>query len=395
MKKFLLFSMPIISFLVLIIIISLSTAPVLHDNALGHETIDSFEPETTSPVHSESITEPSENTTSQIKTPDTDAPSQNTEGTTSNTEAITDPPLPPITMRELCEHKNTQTNVLIVATCSSEGKEETVCSDCDEVIEEKTTKKIPHNFVSNTKSATCTENGEVYNLCMVCNYKQTTQTLQQLKHTQENIIISERTCTSDGEIQTICSVCKTILDVTKSKQYQHQWIEISSIFPTPVSYGSITYQCYHCEIEKTDTVEFSPKGETNLCIPKIKLNVEVTLAACNQRNTDTYDICCDVNFINNNNPVIFGHNTRSLGKIYKLEVGDIIYFTLNGETAAYIVTVSEEGTLYNGNTNIKGDTTGELVISNKEPYTLHFFTCYSNPFKPNSRWIVLAEKIEN
>ena len=40
-----------------------------------------------------------------------------------------------------------------------------------------------------------------------------------------------------------------------------------------------------------------------------------------------------MNFINNDNPLFFGHNTRTLGRLYKIKVGDLIYFTINGEIA--------------------------------------------------------------
>ena len=101
-----------------------------------------------------------------------------------------------------------------------------------------------------------------------------------------------------------------------------------------------------------------------------------------------------MNFINKNNPLFFGHNTRTFGKLHKLKIGDLIYFTINGKTTVYKVTVSEEGYLIHNNTNIEGKDTGTLCIKPYEKNTLHFFTCYPTIFNYNARWIVLAEKID-
>lgn len=142
------------------------------------------------------------------------------------------------------------------------------------------------------------------------------------------------------------------------------------------------------------TAKTTTLGKINhISIPSIDLNVEIVLAECNQHNTDLYDICCDMNFINENNPVFFGHSTRSLSQLYRIRVGDLIYFTIDGKTETYKVTVSEKGKLINGGVNIEGVTSHELCISNKEVPTLHFFTCHSTLFNPSGRWIVLAEKI--
>lgn len=339
----------------------------------------------------------SDPTTESTNPTDTTTPptveSKPADPTESTDNTLPDTQNPSETTDKKCEHKDKKTEIIQEASCTAEGIKKMVCKDCNIVIEEITTEKLMHNYSNITKEATCEEIGENYNLCSVCGHKKILQTFPALGHTEKNIIVTERTCTSRGEIQTVCEKCQKVLDTQYSPQYNHQWIYYSEVFATPVKDGSITYQCFHCETEKTETEPFVQNGTINICIPSVRLNKEVIFAECNQTNTDKYDISCDMNYINEKNPLFFGHNTQSLGRLSSLKVGDLIYFTVNGKTTTYKVTISEEGTLIDGGKNIQGNTSGELCISPREKETLHFFTCYNALTNPNSRWIVLAEKV--
>lgn len=318
-------------------------------------------------------------------------PTNPNEGNTENTLPDTKDPLTPTETK--CEHKELRTETIQEVSCHANGIKKVYCEKCDVFIKEIVSQKLPHSMSSEIKDATCEEDGELYDICAVCGYKRVIQTISKNGHKEENVIITERSCTSRGEIQTICSVCKKVLNTQYSPQYTHQWIQIADIFPTPFNNGSLTYQCFHCEEEKTEKIVFEQNGNINLCIPSLRLNCEVILAECNQNNTDLYDVSCDFNFINEKNPLFFGHSTKTLGKIQKLNVGDLIYFTINGKTSTYKIIVSEEGKLIDNDQNIQGIVSGELCISNKSKETLHFFTCYETPTNKNGRWIVLAEKI--
>ena len=292
-----------------------------------------------------------------------------------------------------CEHTLTHSKIVKDATCTNEGVVNTICIDCNTVIGEESQAIAPHDFITKQVDPTCTKSGEVYDICTKCDYKVSQKTISKLEHKAKDVVITERSCYSNGEIRTICETCNATIDTQYSVQYNHQWIYVSEVFPTPIKDGSITYRCYHCDTRKTEVEKFKQKGSVNLCIPSQRIDVEVFLGECNQSNTNQYDVSCDMNLINNNNPVFFGHSTRTLGRLYNLKVGDYIYFTIDGKTTAYKVTVSEEGNLACGGTNIQGKQTGELCISNKDKNTLHFFTCYYTPFNMNGRWIVLAEKV--
>lgn len=291
-----------------------------------------------------------------------------------------------------CQHQNT---IIIVkdATCKEIGIQNTICYDCKEEIAQITIPTIPHKWEQIIVEANCERDGEVYDVCSVCKTKENIHTIPKLGHKTE-VYTQKATCTSSGEIKTVCTMCNRVISTTTVPQKEHKWKETNRTFATPINDGIITYECTECKKQQNEYEPFVQKGTSNLCIPAIEMNCEVILAECNQTSTDLYDISCDMNFINNNNPVFFGHNTRSLSNLHKLKVGDIIYFTQNGITITYRIIVSEEGYLFDGKTNIKGKETGELCISNKEKNTLHFFTCYQTLFNINGRWIVLAEKVE-
>ena len=259
-----------------------------------------------------------------------------------NTEVIT------------CPHFKTSVKT-INATCLLNGIEETICNDCGEVIKSAIVPKLSHTTT---------------------------------------IIKTKATCVQSGEIKTVCTVCNTILNKKVVENGNHSsLVLIKEVVPTPFADGYRIHKCNDCKKEITITLKFWQNGKTNLYIPALGINCSVNMGECNQANTDDFDVSCDINFINENNPLFFGHSTGTLGELYKLQIGDMIYFTINGEANAYKVIVSEEGFTINGGANIKGKETGTLCINSCQNNTLHFFTCHSTIFNHNTRWIVLAEKV--
>lgn len=214
------------------------------------------------------------------------------------------------------------------------------------------------------------------------------------EHKHTKITMSEKAnCYAEGYEKTYCDSCGYVFEYNKIVKTEHDWEKVLRIEATPIENGKILYRCRICYTGKDEIINYEKNNKTNLYIPSINLNCDVVIAECNQQNTDKYDICCDMDFIDNNNPLFFGHNTGTLKNLYKVKVGDIIYFTYNNEIRKYKVIVSEEGYLYNGGTDIVGKETDTHCISILENETLHFFTCYQTVFNPNGRWIVLAERI--
>ena len=81
----------------------------------------------------------------------------------------------PVTPDKPCTHEHTKTDVVKEATCIEDGLEQTICVDCEEVLEEQ---KLPidpenHDWVLESDTATCTEDGVKTYKCSHCNKTRT------------------------------------------------------------------------------------------------------------------------------------------------------------------------------------------------------------------------------
>lgn len=75
-----------------------------------------------------------------------------------------------VTPDKPCTHEHTKTDVVKEATCIEDGLEQTICVDCEEVLEEQ---KLPidpenHDWVLESDTATCTEDGVKTHKCSRC-----------------------------------------------------------------------------------------------------------------------------------------------------------------------------------------------------------------------------------
>ncbi len=81
----------------------------------------------------------------------------------------------PVTPDKPCTHEHTRTEVVEEATCIKDGLEQTICVDCEEILEEQ---KLPidpenHDWVLESDTATCTEDGVKTYKCSHCNKTRT------------------------------------------------------------------------------------------------------------------------------------------------------------------------------------------------------------------------------
>ena len=312
-------------------------------------------------------------------------PTESDQVDSSNTEDTS-------TLPTICLHKETYTTT-IDASCIISGKVTTICNECGGTIQEITIPQVSHNLKTVTTDASCTIDGKTVTVCEICNEVMQETITPKLSHKIKTITINA-TCSKKGEVKNVCEICNITLKTEYIEQESHLLTIIDEKPETPFEDGYRLWKCDKCEYKSYITILFSFKGDVDLYAPSAGIHCAVNLGECNQSNTDQFDVSCDMNFIDNNNPLFFGHNTRTLGKLHKLKKGDLMYFTINGETTVYKVTVSEEGYLINGGINIQGKETGTLCISSCEKNTLHFFTCHPTIYNYNARWIVFAEKVE-
>ena len=270
---------------------------------------------------------------------------------------------------------------------------EKIPTDSETVAPGETPVEHVHRVTTTEVRATCTQKGLVTDKCEDCGEILKQIETEKVEHKLQHFSVMP-TCTGVGYSKDVCTQCNKEFNYKTINKSPHLFASTSMTFASPVKNGVNTLKCKVCNLVKYEEIHFKQKGDLNLCIPAIEMNAEVVLAECNQKNTDTNDISCDLNFINADNPLFFGHDINSFGKLYKLTVGDLIYFTMDGKTETYKIIVSEEGKLVNGGIDIEGLITGTRCLDVNENKTLHFFTCHRTIYRPNGRWIILAELVD-
>lgn len=289
----------------------------------------------------------------------------------------------------LCKHENSEDYIDISPTCTSEGHAEIRCSKCSLILGEHSIKKLDHNYNATVTPPTCVSEGYTTYTCSECGISYVDNKKEMLPHQIEEVV-TEATCQKAGKIEKICSVCGTVIETKEIPVLDHNYEFVDYKYAIPGKSGWRKERCSMCGDEKTTATRFSPKGSYNLYIPSIGMNAEVTPADYTQRSVDAYDIVVNDRKINANNPVILGHARKSLGKIVKLSVGDIIYYTTPKGTKTYKVIISEPGideTKY----KIVGMWTGTSLLETICDSALHLFTCYHAGGA--DRWMVIATEI--
>lgn len=146
------------------------------------------------------------------------------------------------------------------ATCTSEGKEEGVCSSCGETVE-RVTAALPHTFAVTgvLKAPTCTENGLNAVKCSVCGYESTETAPAQ--HTWRTTgIIKSPTCIENGSRAVVCTVCSAEGTV-EWPALGHQWQETGTVSdPTCTEAGVVSRVCTRAGCGETGTAEIPALG---------------------------------------------------------------------------------------------------------------------------------------
>jgi hypothetical protein len=117
------------------------------------------------------------------------------------------------TMSIQLDHTPVNGDVILEPTCTSEGTQQVVCSNCGEVIEEKTLPKISHKSENKIiKEATCTQEGAQKVICSTCGEVLSESTIPITAHTLDGewVTTLEATCSAEGERIQKCSECHKI-----------------------------------------------------------------------------------------------------------------------------------------------------------------------------------------
>lgn len=121
-----------------------------------------------------------------------------------------------------CSHKNTETKTEIT-DCEKGGKTVTTCKDCGETVKTEDLAPAKHKVDkwTETKKATCTEEGEKEGVCTVCG-KTVTERLAKSDHQfGEWKVTKPATCTEKGLEERVCKLCGTEKDTREIKMTEH------------------------------------------------------------------------------------------------------------------------------------------------------------------------------
>lgn len=140
-------------------------------------------------------------------------------------------------------------------SCTEDGLEEYRCENCSKL---KDTRVLP-NFGGHKPSetyyvfpATCTEKGEKYKLCTVCNFKTESIVLEPLGHEEKegsaHIVIAP-TCTEIGTEEYICTRCGRRERAVDKLPHELTAVDDKYVAPTCTKNGLRVEYCSGCENE--------------------------------------------------------------------------------------------------------------------------------------------------
>lgn len=294
---------------------------------------------------------------------------------------------------ENCIHSKTFEKV-IASTCHKAGKKEIICEKCKDVLVVQYLYKKEHQYRENIiKEATCSQNGEQNLICEICEFETEVETINKRNHDIKEKTIKLATCTNNGMVQKICSKCNVIISANLIPKTLHNFEVIYETSATPFNTGLTRYGCAYCGEEKEAV--HNKVQMNDFYIPSVGINVNLNIGDLNQYNTDNFDVSCSYLY-GKRHPIIFGHNYNTLGKIYGVQEGDLIYLKQNGETITYRVTISDIGLdVYSegGPVNIVSASTGQKCLFYDEESAIHIFTCYYDSRYGNCRWMIVGERI--
>ena len=134
---------------------------------------------------------------------------------------------------EECKHENYVFVEYVPATCTEDGYERFICTDCDYMWDKITEPAHGHRFTDG-KCIYCGESDGSGDGCAHVNF--------------EKMVINEPTCTNEGLTQFFCTVCGDIFDITITPPFGH-YFENGKCVNCGESDGSVT-ECQHEKVEK-------------------------------------------------------------------------------------------------------------------------------------------------
>ena len=140
------------------------------------------------------------------------------------------------------------------ATEDATGLEIRSCTECGTQTDSRVIEKLPHthNYVTDTKAATCTTDGYVKKTCACGSVINTV--IPATGHKYGDAVVVKATCTKKGSSTLTCENCGHT-EVTEIKATGHHYVESEKQAATCGVAGSVTYKCTNCNDSYTEPIE--------------------------------------------------------------------------------------------------------------------------------------------
>ena len=140
------------------------------------------------------------------------------------------------------------------ATEDATGLEIRSCTECGTQTDSRVIEKLPHthNYVTDTKAATCTTDGYVKKTCACGSVINTV--IPATGHKYGDAEVVKATCTKKGSSTLTCENCGHT-EVTEIKATGHHYVESEKKAATCGVAGSVTYKCTNCNDSYTEPIE--------------------------------------------------------------------------------------------------------------------------------------------
>lgn len=146
------------------------------------------------------------------------------------------------------------------------GTKLTYCKKCNKVItaEYSYTSCSHTSCRTNTTAATCTANGKQETVCNNCGKTVYSALTPYANHTEGNKVYDRSSCTQYGTCTTYCSMCQKVMSTGYAAPSQHtpgQWTAVKKV--TCINDGSYTTNCIYCKEKMQKTVSHPEYGDAN------------------------------------------------------------------------------------------------------------------------------------
>ena len=140
------------------------------------------------------------------------------------------------------------------ATEDATGLETRNCTECGAETDSRVIEKLPHthNYVTDTKAATCTTDGYVKKTCACGSVINTV--IPATGHKYGEAVVVKATCTKNGSSTRTCENCGHT-ETTETAAMGHHYIETEKKAAACGAAGSVTYKCTNCKDSYTKTLE--------------------------------------------------------------------------------------------------------------------------------------------